>query len=281
MTRVALALSAIAVGAVVSSCAVGVRQPATDITATSATLNGKVLSTAGGPGSYRFIYTDSAGKVGRTAAVPIEFESGVSYSVSAPVSALDPGARYRYVACAEDGENPANPFCSPEQTFTTDLAPARDAVTGQATDCLPGPVPDSCFSSIGLSVDARSDPGGAQPSGTVSWFDNGGSPDSTISTSTEVTCLAVNGNVAVIGVAGTSSFFGTTVPTAGLVRVADLGGPDSGRDTFAFATRSGDPSDPPIPGPTVCSSFPSGPSGHVNDFGDLMVIDAHPSPTSR
>ena len=52
MRRPMLALSTLVVGVVVSSCAVGVRQPASEITKTSATLNGDVLSTTGGPGSW-------------------------------------------------------------------------------------------------------------------------------------------------------------------------------------------------------------------------------------
>ena len=274
MRRFLLALSVVAVGVMVSSCAVGVRQPATGITPTSATLNGKVLSTTGGPGSWYIEYGPTLARTERTPTRTIDFVVNEIEPVSEPVAGLDPGTTYHYAICAEDSENPGDPFCSPDQTFATDFDPTGDAVVGQATDCLPGPVPDSCFSSIGLSVDARSGPDGANPSGTVGWFDNGGSPDSTISTSTEVTCLSVNGDVAIIGVTGTSSFFGTEFPTAGLVRVADKGGPDSGHDTFAFATQSGNPSDPPIPGPTVCSSFPSGPDGNVNEFGDLTVIDA-------
>ena len=91
MKRFALALSAIVVGVVVSSCAVGVRQPATDITETSATLNGKVLSTTGGPGSWYIEYGPTAARTERTPTRTIDFVANESEPVSEPVDGLEPG----------------------------------------------------------------------------------------------------------------------------------------------------------------------------------------------
>jgi hypothetical protein len=120
MKRFALALSAIVVAVVVSSCGVGVRQPATNITDTSATLNGKVLSTTGGPGSYYIEYGPTAARTERTPTRTINFDADQSYPISEPVDGLEPGTRYHFAVCAEDSENPGNAFCSPDQTFTTD-----------------------------------------------------------------------------------------------------------------------------------------------------------------
>jgi hypothetical protein len=98
---------------------------------------------------------------------------------------------------------------------------------------------------------------------------------------TEVTCLHVAGNVAIIGVTGRLLTGGQFVSIAGLVRITDAGGPNSGQDTFEDATRSGTPTGPPIPGPTTCSSFtPSGPT-FVNSLGDFVVTDSQALPTFK
>ena len=57
MIRVSVALGVLALLA--TSCAVGVRQPASLVTETTAVMNGNVLSTTGGPGSYEFRYGPS------------------------------------------------------------------------------------------------------------------------------------------------------------------------------------------------------------------------------
>ena len=134
MKRVALALSAVVAGVVVSSCAVGVRGPATDITDTSAVLDGAVLSTTGGPGSWYIEYGPTTARTERTPTRNIEFVVNESQPVSEPVDGLEPGTIYHYRVCAEDSENPGDPFCSPDQTFETDYDPATtDAVTGTAS----------------------------------------------------------------------------------------------------------------------------------------------------
>jgi len=102
-----------------SGCAVGVRAAATDVTATSATLKGYVLSTDGGEGSYTMYYGWIAGRYGQTPTRPWTFDKDVVYPVSEPVSGLDPDRTYHYVVCAEDPSNIGHPYCSPEQTFQT------------------------------------------------------------------------------------------------------------------------------------------------------------------
>ena len=115
MQRFALALSTIAVGVVVAGCAVGVRQPATEVTETGATLNGKVLSTTGGPGSWHIEYGPTLTRTERTPTRTIDFGVNEIEPVSEPVGGLDPGTTYHYAVCAEDSENPGDPFCSPDQ----------------------------------------------------------------------------------------------------------------------------------------------------------------------
>jgi hypothetical protein len=110
VTLVAIALS---------SCAVGVREPASEITETGATLNGQALSTTGGQGSYFIRYGPTSPRTERTPTRTVEFAEGESEPVTEPVDGLEPGTTYDYIVCAEDEENPGQPFCSPPQTFKT------------------------------------------------------------------------------------------------------------------------------------------------------------------
>jgi hypothetical protein len=77
----------------ISGCAVGVRFPATAVTGDGATLNGKVLSTSGGPGSWFFEYGQFPDPqvADRTPARDIDFVLGQSHPVSEPVDGLAPG----------------------------------------------------------------------------------------------------------------------------------------------------------------------------------------------
>ena len=161
-------------------------------------------------------------------------------------------------------------------------APAGDAVVGDASGCLLSYPVYGCVNNVTLRPDAHSSPSGENPSGTVDLVVNGGTPGSLSTIETEVTCLSVRANVAVIGVSGTRyrTYQGTEVPTAGLIRVTD-GGLASGADTFEVDTHDGDLNDPPIPGPTDCSAFPTGIQPGVNEVGDLTVIDALAAPTSK
>ena len=78
-------------------------------------------------------------------------------------------------------------------------------------------------------------------------------------------------------------------PIAGLIRVVDAGGPDSGADTVQFAIQTGPEAGSPLPGPTNCASFPGTfPTGiyafpdFTNEMGDLVVVDTQAAlPTSQ
>jgi hypothetical protein len=62
----------------------------------------------------------------------IDFTAGESQAISEPVEGLEPGTTYIYSVCAEDAENPGDPFCSPDQSFTTDPAGALILSTGDS-----------------------------------------------------------------------------------------------------------------------------------------------------
>jgi hypothetical protein len=123
MKRLAVVLSVAVAGLGATSCAVGVRQAATDVGKTGATLNGKVLSTTGGSGGWYFEYGTTPARAERTPDRSIDFDGTFSHAVAEPVDGLEPGTIYHFAACAADEENPGDAFCSPDQTFRTRYDP--------------------------------------------------------------------------------------------------------------------------------------------------------------
>jgi hypothetical protein len=155
-------------------------------------------------------------------------------------------------------------------------APVQDSVTGQLFSEQVGLI---------FVVDGRSGPSGENPTGTVGWSIGGGLGPGWGGT---VTCLAVSDRAAVIGFSGTHNpgFDEPLHPVAGLIRVVDGGGLESGLDSFEWAEAIGPSGGPPIPGPTDCSTYPSifRPalfSPVVNQFGDLFVTDAKSLPSTK
>ena len=188
------------VAAVAAGCGVGIRGTATQITTSSALLNGRVVSTAGGPTSYYFEYGRD-GQLQQTPEGSIEVAKGFAPRVSAPVEGLEPGGPYSFRVCAEDSENPGDPFCSPFRTFSIDEAAGQDYAVGEFVNGF------ALF-----TVDVRSDPDGGNPVGEVT-----ASEGRLGSETAHVACLTVNGNRATIGVqfpsAGDGFFFLEDNPT--------------------------------------------------------------------
>jgi len=151
---------------------------------------------------------------------------------------------------------------------------AEDSVTGSARDCHD---PTTCdFFVTSLTVDARSGPHGEDPAGQVLWQTV---IRSVIDFRLPVSCLAVSGNTAIIG---SDPFFGARA----LMRMTDGGG-SAGADSFELVIEQNFGA--PIPA-ADCSSFPPPPSpagtfrfgdSGVNEFGDIVVHDAPPVPTSE
>jgi hypothetical protein len=173
-----------------SSCAVGVRHAATDVTGSGATLNGTVLSTTGGPGSYFVEYSELLASENpsteRTATRSIDFVAAESHPVSEPVQGLAPGRSHFYRVCAEDGENPGDPFCSPFQRFRT----VGDSVVGTGIDCCIGEDLQASW-----EFDVGSGPSGEDPGGL--YIQRAYSGRQLVGVAT---CLAVSGNRAVVGI---------------------------------------------------------------------------------
>jgi hypothetical protein len=168
-----------------------------------------------------------------------------------------------------------------------------DSVAGAGRDCLAFDIPPVCARRASVDVEVESGPTGEHPAGTVSWsnadlFLIGLSSFAT----THATCLSVSGRVAIIGVTGSvmqgHRYDFVESPIAGLARIVDAGGPDSGADNFQFAIQVGPINGPPLPGPTKCSTFPGTfPTGSsffprfTNETGDVVVTDTRPLPTSK
>ncbi len=130
-----LGLAVCVLGMVVSSCGVGVRQPATDITETSATLNGKAVSTIGGSGTYYFNWGPAENHSRPTPVRNFQYGADNTRSASEAVDQLVSGAVYRYRLCATDTENPGGgDGCSPVQTFRT-LGPVAPTFHAENRDC--------------------------------------------------------------------------------------------------------------------------------------------------
>jgi hypothetical protein len=167
---------------VATGCGVGVRGDATQITTTGAVLNGRVVSTAGGPASYHFEYGREQ-PLQQTPEASIEVGKGFAPAVSARVDGLEPGGPYRFRVCAEDSENPGDPRCSPFRAFSIDAAAGRDYAVG-----------DFVSDNLHYVVDVHSDPVGGDPVGEVT-VDEGRVGSVTI----DAVCLAVDGTRATIG----------------------------------------------------------------------------------
>jgi hypothetical protein len=134
----------------------------------------------------------------------------------------------------------------------TAAAQAGDSVTGTATftHVVQGP--------LSVTFDVHSGPSGESPAGSLVINTTGSRFD--------VICLSVSGSRAVLG------FPGLTPNDQLFVVVEDNGSPGVGLDTISnsFTGPSGPCSDPP----PVTTVF-------VITSGDIRVVDAQPSPTTR
>jgi len=113
-----LALAALAL--VLTGCAVGVTEPATDITPTGATLNGTVSSSTDGTATYWFDYGTTIFYGSSTPQRTMAISDRDSHPVSEQLSGLDSGTTYHFRTCAHLPSDPE--VCGVDQTFTTATA---------------------------------------------------------------------------------------------------------------------------------------------------------------
>jgi hypothetical protein len=172
------------------------------------------------------------------------------------------------------------------------VVPGNDAVAGAAdTGCLVDFGEPPCTLRFLADVAVMSQPGGANPQGSIHVDELGPSPGGTTWIDAAVTCLSVNDRVAIVGVTGSRQRSGSGSPhtqVAGLIRIVDAGGPNSNADTFQFAMNESARDDRTLlPGPTTCSSFP-GPfpttapfRDFTNKTGNVIVTDVQPTTYSQ
>ena len=148
MKRLGMALCVLVL--LTSSCGVGVRRAASEITETSARFNGTAVSTAGAGSGKLFFDWGVADATNESSGVkPVHFGADGTQPVTYTVDRLLPGVVYGYKVCVADSENPgfAN-SCSPRQTFRT-AGPVVRAFHALANRDCAGP---NDFSQDGLIV---------------------------------------------------------------------------------------------------------------------------------
>jgi hypothetical protein len=203
--RVAVGL----VGLVVFAGCYASTEPATQVGAESAKLNARGTADKGEATSW--FELEVTGRVGAPRHVGAEtWPAGVSGPFSHTATGLAASTSYSFRVCGQDAYTAE--VCAQTRTFTTS-APTEDSVNG---DWWSG-----CCSSV--TFKARSGPDGENSRGTVSW-DRGSSWEPySWHFGGDVTCLAVDGQRAVIGAVGTRSGGpdDTTVPATMRIVVVD------------------------------------------------------------
>ena len=190
------ALAAITLG--LAGCAIGFRGPVSDVTETSATLNGVVGSTGHAQGTYWFRYGETSSYGELTPVRDVDFTDRPAHHVSEPITGLSAGTAYHYSLCADDEDPGVGAVCSPDQTFgtyafpvgvafayVTDLGSAAVfqydvAVGGHLSPLIPptaataGPQPSAAaVSPDGESVYVGSTSGTGSENGIISQYDVG------------------------------------------------------------------------------------------------------------
>ena len=130
MKRLMLAL--LLVTAIGAGCAPGFTRPATDITATTATLNGDVGSSIGGTVNYTFHWGETPATL-EFAGGTVETEKDVKEPISVAISNLEPQTLYtsRSAATTTDVTSAARGTPSPRSKNTYALGRTRYLVAFQ------------------------------------------------------------------------------------------------------------------------------------------------------
>jgi hypothetical protein len=119
MKRATLAAIAMGTIALVSGCAFGQATTATQVTSTSATLQGVVASHLQGNTPYWFRYGITAAYGTETPHRTVAISASEPYPVSEAVTGLSPSTTYHFQLCAQDSDQP-KPICTGgDKTFTT------------------------------------------------------------------------------------------------------------------------------------------------------------------
>jgi hypothetical protein len=230
------------VAALASGCATGiVNKPPSDVTETSATVNGIVWTTVGGEVSYWVEYGTSTAYGQETTHRTVDVAEDTPHDVSIPIAGLGGATTWHYRLCAEDAQAGT---CSKDATLLTGDSVVGSGTTGGGFD-------------VSFDIDAHSGPLGENPTG-IAGLERVRDPFTSLRGS--VTCLTVTGPRAVIGV---ENSLGSEPAAGALFEVFDETPIDTLGVQFLDAV------------PTVCPAelnlFPN-----PVVLGDIVVSDAQP-----
>lgn len=203
-----LTMAVLAVG-----CAVGETQPATHVTDVGATLTGKVRNSEDVLTRYRFEYGPTEAYGSATPWRETEIGSGAT-RVAETVGGLPHAALRHFRLCASDANGRG--VCGADRTLTT--TDGKDSVVGEGLLVEGEPPATGDFSA---SVDARSGPSGAAPSGRAVRSPGALSPH--IPDGGRVTCLKVFGDRATVGFATEPTGTNPNPTDGGMIFIKDNG----------------------------------------------------------
>jgi hypothetical protein len=241
------------VGLVVFAGCYASTEPATEVGSESAKLNARGTADKGEATSW--FELEVTGRVGEPRQVgTTNWPAGVSGPFSHTATGLAASTSYSFRVCGQDAFTAE--VCAQTRTFTT-TAPTEDSVKAEWWA--------GCCS--GFTVTARSGPDGENPRGTIAWqFGSSFDPYNWFFDG-DVTCLAVDGQQAVIGAVGTRSGGpdDTTVPATMRIVVVDG---RTQRDQYA------DEFPPQGSTPPVCDASVLDEPSEVGEQHEFVVNDA-------
>ncbi len=228
-----------AVGAsLLSGCAVGLPEAATNISATAATLNGRVAGTSDGTLTYWFRYGKTVGYGMETPHRSLTVSDRDFHSVSEGLTGLSPDTTYHSQLCVRDqeGDQP-RVVCSKDHTFGTIGDTLRGSVFEHANFGGSGVTNEI------ITFDAYSGPHSENGGGRIHIRNRyGGETDH------DVTCLRLQGQQVTVGVRSLDgsqrTFWFFAVPQTGGESGYQIESVGNRPDTDCSVQYSGPPPDP-------------------------------------
>jgi hypothetical protein len=237
MMRGGLAASVIVSVALLTGC-YGSTQPATQVKATSAVLNGHG-TTNNGTATVRFEYWPTGRPSERHNTPARQIPGGVTGPFAQLADGLESGTAYSFRLCGTDSGGTA---CAQTLRFET---PPRDRVDGSASS-----------GTFTVTIHVSSGPSGGDVRGVID-----GSNAQGARLVAGPTCMIVNGRTAIVGFEGASqSGSNPPEPVLGTAKIVD--GDVPGRDSFNVR-----------PADSSCNTYQP---GATTAYGDIDVVDSAP-----
>ncbi|MBN1528287.1 MAG: hypothetical protein JW895_04465 [Thermoleophilaceae bacterium] len=261
---------ALILAACLSAGCYGSTEYVTQLLNTSATLNGRG-TTNDGPADVYFEYWPTATPAARSTTPAKRIPGGVTGPLSAPVAGLGQDTSYSYRLCGGDEGEPA--VCANTRTFVT----GRSSVNASGNEFVP-------YGETGwrdIDLNAYAAPAGSTPDGrafAVIYNQETGPPGG-ISLplgsrgATNITCVAVEANTAVVGFVQRPPF-GDLPPQDQQYAFLYDGGIGGDGDRFSTALYF----KPTVP-PADCPPFPDPGTLQPLSSGQVEIIDLRRTPT--